>query len=127
MIVFFSSFKMPLLKNKASEESASLKVNGSPTFTTVSVHAESHVMIKKPHSAMVKKVAPVKKAPAKKSSIDKAMPIISSTHDNYQARDDMHTLKNAEHIKADPKRHHAAVHHAKAEVGALQKVARKKV
>jgi len=82
-------------------------------------------MFKKAATNTVKKVAPVKKSPTKKSSIDKAMPVASG--DRWQAESDMHTLKNAEHIKADPKRHHAAVHHAKAEVGALQKVARKKV
>ena len=72
---------------------------------------------------MIKKPAAKKPTPAKKVG-----PSIMSIGSDYSSpRGDMHTLKEAEQIKADPKRHAAAVNHAKAEVGALQKVARKKV
>jgi len=72
-----------------------------------------------------------KHAPAKKHSPAKkpTATVIGNPNSDqaWKARQDMHTLKDAEAIKADPKRHTAAVHHAKAEVGALQKVARKRV
>jgi hypothetical protein len=72
---------------------------------------------------MIKKSVPKKASPAKKVG-----PSIMTIGSDYSdPRSDMHTLKSAEQIKADPKRHAAAVNHAKAEVGALQKVARKKV
>ncbi len=72
------------------------------------------------------------KAPSKKSAMPKkpvstGMGSMSMSDKSWQARDDMHTLKQAEQIKADPNRHTAAVHHAKQEVAAMQKVARKKV
>lgn len=82
-------------------------------------------MIKKSQPSMIKKSSIAKKSPAKHAAM--AKPTIAASEGDWQGRDDMHTLKNAEQIKADPKRHHAAVHHAKAEVCALQKVARKKV
>lgn len=67
---------------------------------------------------MTKKPAP------KKATI--ATPAIMNDA-QWRARDDMHTLKQAEQIKADSSRHKAAVTHAKQEVAAIQKVARKKV
>lgn len=48
------------------------------------------------------------------------------THDQYEVQDAVHTLKRAQQIKDNPKLHAAAKAHAKQEVAALQKIARKK-
>lgn len=44
-------------------------------------------------------------------------------HDKYQVQEAVHTLRRAAEIKADPKLHAAAKHHARAEAHALKKVA----
>ncbi len=71
--------------------------------------------------------APEKKAAVPKKPVYRHGVDVTMSDKSWQARDDMHTLKQAEQIKADPNRHTAAVHHAKQEVAAMQKVARKKV
>lgn len=48
------------------------------------------------------------------------------TESNWSARADMHTLKEAEMVKADTKRHAAAKEHARHEAHALKKVAGRK-
>lgn len=78
-------------------------------------------MIKKSLVKVATKAAPIKKP----TGLTKL--ISTNSNDAWSARQDMHTLKDAESIKADPLRHSAAVHHAKSEVMSLQKVARKKV
>lgn len=76
---------------------------------------------------MIKKPAARKPAPAKKSATPSFSVASPGSDAHYRAQSDMRTLKEAEQIRADSSRHAAAVNHAKAEVGALQKVARKKV
>lgn len=74
-----------------------------------------------------KKLAAKKPAPAKKVATQSIAIGSPGSEAHYRAQSDMRTLKEAEQIRADASRHAAAVNHAKAEVGALQKVARKKV
>lgn len=57
----------------------------------------------------------------KHSSRPMAAPAVSET--NWRAREDMHVLKAAAEVKADPKRHAAAKSHARTEVHHLRKVA----
>lgn len=45
--------------------------------------------------------------------------------EKWQAQEDVHHLKRAAEVKADPARHKAAVSHAQAEMKALQSVTKK--
>lgn len=57
----------------------------------------------------------------KKHTTARPSPALSET--NYRAQSDVHALKAAAEIKADPKRHAAAQHHARQELHHLRKVA----
>lgn len=71
--------------------------------------------------------APVKKAlPARGTRTAKHNTISAPAMDKkWQAQDDLHHLKRAEEVKSDPSRLKAAQAEAKAQLQALQKVAKK--
>jgi hypothetical protein len=48
--------------------------------------------------------------------------IAAAPMQDYQAEDDFHTLSRAEEVKADAKRHAAAIAHGKGKVAAMQAV-----
>jgi hypothetical protein len=71
----------------------------------------------------------MKKAHKAASRPTKTPPMVhgpAHSETNFRAREDMHVLKQAHQIKADPKRHAAAKDHARDEAHNLKKVAGRK-
>jgi hypothetical protein len=70
---------------------------------------------------VTRKTVAVKKAAPKA----KASNPVNTISDNWQAKQDMHTLKEAQTIQADRSRHSAAKNEAKAHIKELSKVVSK--
>lgn len=72
------------------------------------------------------KATPKKAMPARGQRTATHAAVASSSMDKkWQAEQDVHHLKRAAEVKADPARHKAAVSHAQAEMKALQTVTKK--
>jgi hypothetical protein len=69
---------------------------------------------------VTRKTVAVKKAAPKAKASNQA-----TISDNWQAKQDMHTLKEAQTIQADRSRHSAAKNEAKAHIKELSKVVSK--
>ena len=74
---------------------------------------------------VTRKTVAVKKAAPKAKASNPCLKPVPTFSDNWQAKQDMHTLKEAQTIQADRSRHSAAKNEAKAHIKELSKVVSK--